>query len=185
MISHKISSITKGVALGVLALGMAGEAKAQLLAGKTNMLLWGNLTPNFGLELVTSPKTSFNGNIFYSLDKSPINCSIKGVDAQLRYWISGRPMARSFIALGAQGMRYKVKMNGEFHYGDAVGPGLVYGYALPLGKRWNLEFTAGMAFMWFREKKYAVEEQEPKDYQFHGMKVTPMGLGISCSYIFK
>ena len=33
----------------------ASNAQAQLIAGRTNALLWGNLTPNFSLELVTEP----------------------------------------------------------------------------------------------------------------------------------
>lgn len=36
--------------------------------------------------------------------------------------------------------------------GDAVGPGMVYGYVLPLGKRFNIEFSAGISLMWYREK---------------------------------
>ena len=36
----------------------ASNAQAQLIAGRTNALLWGNLTPNFSLELVTSNRTS-------------------------------------------------------------------------------------------------------------------------------
>ena len=73
------------------------HAQAQLIAGKTNALLWGNLTPNFSLELVTSDKTSVMAGAFYSLDQNPLDCSIKGAEGQVRYWVSGRPMVQSFI----------------------------------------------------------------------------------------
>ena len=63
----------------------ASNAQAQLIAGRTNALLWGNLTPNFSLELVTSNRTSVMAGAFYSLDQNPLDCSIKGAEAQVRY----------------------------------------------------------------------------------------------------
>mgnify|MGYP000688899001 CR=1 FL=1 len=53
----------------------ASNAQAQLIAGRTNALLWGNLTPNFSLELVTSNRTSVMAGAFYSLDQNPLDCS--------------------------------------------------------------------------------------------------------------
>lgn len=176
----------KWAALTALMMVMACNVQAQLLAARTNALLWGNLTPNIGLELVTSARTSVSGNVFYSLDANPMDCSTKGAEVQLRYWISGRPMVRSFVALGVQGMRYDAEWSDNRHFGDAVGPGIVYGYSLPLGKRFNIEFSAGMSIMWFRERKYPVGTTEPEgDYNFKGNKVMPMGLGVTCTYILK
>lgn len=159
---------------------VTSHAAAQLLSAKTNALFWGNMTPNLGLELVTSKRTSFVGNAYYSLDNQPIDCNIRAVDVQFRYWFSNRPMARSFIGLGVQGVHYKTKFYGTKHFGDAAGPGLVYGYALPLTKHFNVEFSAGMSVMWFREKRGNVSK-----YNASGHRLMPMGLGISCSYIFK
>lgn len=170
----------KIAAILLMACLFSSQASAQLLSFKTNALLWGNLTPNIGAELVTSERTSMAGNVYYSLDKQFIDCNIKGADAQLRYWFSNRPMARSFIALGVQGFHYRAEFDGTKHIGDAAGPGLVYGYALPLAKRFNLEFSAGMSMMWYREKKGNTTE-----YNVSGHRLMPMGVGITCSYIFK
>ena len=101
----------------------ASNAQAQLIAGRTNALLWGNLTPNFSLELVTSNRTSVMAGAFYSLDQNPLDCSIKGAEAQVRYWVSGRAMVQSFIGLGIQGigtMTY-LEPNGSF---GALGHGI-------------------------------------------------------------
>ena len=161
------------------------HAQAPLIAGKTNALLWGNLTPHFSLELVTSDKTSVMAGAFYSLDQNPLDCSIKGAEGQVRYWVSGRPMVQSFIGLGVQAMRYDAVFSDTRHFGDAAGPGLVYGYVLPLGKRFNIEFSAGISMMWYREKRYGKGMPEPGDYNTTGHKIMPMGLGVSCTYIFK
>ena len=99
--------------------------------------------------------------------------------------MSGRAMVQSFIGLGIQGMRYDATFSDTHHFGDAVGPGMVYGYVLPLGKRFNIEFSAGISLMWYREKRYEKGLPEPGDYNTTGHKVMPMGLGISCTYIFK
>ena len=61
----------------------ASNAQAQLIAGRTNALLWGNLTPNFSLELVTSNRTSVMAGAFYSLDQNPLDCSIKGSASEI------------------------------------------------------------------------------------------------------
>ena len=49
----------------------ASNAQAQLIAGRTNALLWGNLTPNFSLELVTSNRTSVMAGGFFKLSHKP------------------------------------------------------------------------------------------------------------------
>lgn len=159
---------------------ISSHAAAQLISVKTNALLWGNLTPNVGAELVTSERTSLAGNVYYSVGKQPIDCDIKGGDAQLRYWFSNRPMARSFIALGVQAFHYVANLGSVNHRGDTVGPGLVYGYDLPLTKHFNLEFSAGISMMWYREKK-----GNTLQYNTSGHRLMPMGVGITCSYIFK
>ena len=61
------------------------EASAQLMAIKTNTLLWGNLTPNLSMELVTTKKTSFEITGFYSLDNTPLNTQLKAAQMEMRY----------------------------------------------------------------------------------------------------
>lgn len=181
-----MKSILTCLALAAMLAGVGNHAQAQLIAAKTNALLWGNLTPNLSLELVTSARTSVAGTAFYSLNTTPLNCSIKGVEGQVRYWLGGRPMTQAFVALGAQGMRYTATWSGTRHHGDALGPGGVVGYVLPLNKRWNIEFSAGVSYMWYREQRH--DKDQPyteQDYNATGSKVMPMGVGVSITYIIK
>lgn len=164
----------------------ANGAYAQLAAVKTNVLLWGNLTPNLSMELVTGQRTSLEGTLFYGLDKTPADAQLKEAQAKFKYWISERPMARTFIGLSVSGMRYLVNYKGTAHHGDAAGPGLIYGYALPLGKHLNLEFSAGVGLFWYREGRYPEGTDNVKDlgYNASGMKCMPAELAVSCSYVF-
>ena len=180
------ASPAKFIALLALAWMSFLPVRAQLLAGKTNALLWANFTPNLSLELVTSEHTSLSGSLFYSPTHTTAKVGIKGADIQLRYWFSGRPLAQSFLAVGLQGMKHNVTAFSDYqHNGFSAGPGLVYGYALPLTKRFNLEFTAGMSVMWFKERKYQKGTPDPQEYNHTGKKLMPMGIGVSCVYIFK
>ena len=176
--------LRRGICLGAWVAG-CGMAHAQLAAVKTNALLWGNLTPNFSMELVTASKFSLEGTVFYGLNKNPLDVQLKGAQAEIRYWISGRPMARSFVGLSVSGMRYFVAHEGTTHRGDAAGPGLTYGYAWPLCKHFNLEFSAGVGVMWYREKKYAEGTNLNKaEYNAKGMKYVPTEVAVTCSYVF-
>lgn len=180
-----MKKLTRWGVLGGMLLAGSGAAQAQLAAVKTNALLWGNLTPNLSVELVTAPRFSLEGTVFYGLNKNPLDVQLKGAQAEIRYWISGRPMARSFVGLSVSGMRYFVAHEGTTHRGDAAGPGLTYGYAWPLCKHFNLEFSAGVGVMWYREKKYAEGTNMNKaEYNAKGMKYVPTEVAVTCSYVF-
>ena len=70
----KKKSLWSKLVMTAMLICMAHPTQAQLIAGKTNALLWGTLTPNFSLELVTSDKTSVMAGGFYSLDQNPLDC---------------------------------------------------------------------------------------------------------------
>ena len=149
--------LTRWGVLGGMLLAGSGAAQAQLAAVKTNALLWGNLTPNLSVELVTAPRFSLEGTVFYGLNKNPLDVQLKGAQAEIRYT----------------------------HRGDAAGPGLTYGYAWPLCKHFNLEFSAGVGVMWYREKKYAEGTNLNKaEYNAKGMKYVPTEVAVTCSYVF-
>ncbi len=94
-------------------------------------------------------------------------------------------MARSFIGLSVSGLRYTVVHKGKAHQGEAAGPGLTYGYAWPLSKRFNLEFSAGVGALWYREKKYPEGTYLKKEeYNANGVKCVPTEIAVSCCYLF-
>lgn len=180
------SFVFKIFVLAVMAL-QCNDAAAQLLAVKTNALLWGNLTPNLSMELVTTKKTSFEGTVFYSLDNTPFNTQLMGAQAEMRYWISGRPMNRLFVGVSLSALRYDTTLGiGNRHQGDAIAPGIVYGYALPVGNRWNIEFAAGVGYFWYNERRYNKKNDNiwAEPYNEHGGRMIPTKLCVSCAYLF-
>lgn len=176
----------KKVWVGMILLLLPCLAQAQRVAVKTNALLWGNLTPNLSVELVSSKRVSLEGNVFYSLNNTPTDCRLKGAEAEVRYWLSGRAMTQLFVGLSVTGTQYVVTTGGKMrHDGDAGGPGVVIGYDLPLGTHWNLEFAAGAGALWFREKQYEIATDNSKlPYNASGCKFMPTKLAVAVAYVF-
>lgn len=163
------------------------SAAAQLLSVKTNALLWGNLTPNLSMELVTTKKTSLEGTVFYSPNKTPFKTQLMGAQAEFRYWISGRPMNRLFVGGAITALRYDTSLGfGARHYGDAIAPGIVFGYALPIGDHWNIEFATGVGYFWYSEKRYGKDAENiyGMPYNEHGSRMIPTKLCVSFAYLF-
>ena len=182
----RFNNICLKVMCGLMLAAMGHETKAQLISAKTNALMWGNLTPNLSLELVTSGKTSVEATAFHSLKNTPMDTRLTGGQVEMRYWLSGRPTSWMFVGLSLTGLRYDTSLNSKVrHLGDAGGPGVVYGYVLPLGKHWNIEFAAGLSMIWYREKKCDKNiDILLQPYNENGRRILPSKLSVSCAYVF-
>ena len=182
----KIGIIMKGkrlVWLLMLMLGLGMTASAQRIALKTNMLYWAAMTPNIELEARMAPKVTADITLAGSLASAGgYKLNFAGVEPEVRFW-TDRPMARHFFGVAGMFVNYHMKMKEKKHYGDAVGAGLVYGYAFVLGKRWNLETSVGVGMAHFREKRF--ETDEPDKANHSGWAVVPMRVGITLAYILK
>lgn len=181
---------TRNLILKIFIFGMmvcwGNNVAAQMMAVKTNALLWGNLTPNLSMELVTSKKTSFEITGFYSLKNTPFDTQLQGTQMEMRYWASGRPMNSLFMGVSLSALKYETTFGrGSRHTGDAIAPGIVFGYALPLGKHWNVEFATGVGYFWYKERRYGQETDTwMKPYNEHGGRMLPTKLNASIAYIF-
>ena len=80
----------------------------------------------------------------------------------------------------------------HIYEGDAVGIGITMGYSMALGKRFNLEFSAGFGAVHFWHQQY-FENDNFEDYAInnpgktnaHGYKLFPAKLAVSISYIIR
>ncbi|MCF2738419.1 DUF3575 domain-containing protein [Bacteroides caecigallinarum] len=181
---------TRNILLKIFIVGLmaswVNDAAAQMMAVKTNALLWGNLTPNLSLELVTTKKTSLEITGFYSLKNTPFDTQLKGAQMEMRYWASGRPMNNLFVGISFTALGFNTTLGRGFrHSGDAIAPGIVFGYDLVLGKHWNVEFATGVGYFWYKERRYG-QNTDPwmKPYNEHGGRMLPTKLNASIAYIF-
>lgn len=185
-----------------------GLANAQKVGLKTNALYWGTATPNVGLEVALADRWTFElagGYNPWTLN-SEKNVKAKHflVTPELRYWfcesfnghfigINGNYTQFNVGGILIPELFYKVDSNGIFldnlqhsrSEGWAAGAGITYGYAWPISRRWNMEFTLGVGF-WYSE--YDRYESRPCGL-FHESNIRrvlgPTDLGISFIYLIK
>lgn len=187
-----------------------GSASAQKAAVKTNALYWATATPNLGFELALGNRWTFElegGYNPWNLD-SGNNFKMKHwlVSPEFRYWfcnsfqghfiginanytqfnIGGLPFAvpELFVNLSSDAAAMPDLQAARIQ-GWAVGAGLTYGYAFPISRRWNMEFTIGYGWWYteydqFESRKCGLFQQSVSRHA-----LGPATAGISFIYMIK
>ena len=145
-------------------------ARAQTAGMKTNLLYDATASINLGVELGLSQRLTLDvsGNLNLWTWKDNRKWKHWLVQPELRLWTCNR-FAGHFFALHALAGQFNfghipngVRMFGtdfsilsqERYEGWAFGAGLGYGYALPLGRHWNLEIEAGFGAIYSKATGY-------------------------------
>lgn len=163
------------------------DAWGQRVALKTNALEFLVLTPNLTLEARLSKKLSLQ----LGVAANPIQTSIADyrftnyrIDPELRYWFN-RPMARHFMAISTSAGGYSFQFKDRLLKFNAVAAGISYGYALVLGRHWNVEFEIGAGLATVNGLDYKQDETKPKESNLKKVVPVPIRTAISFGYIFK
>lgn len=162
---------------------------AQFLALKSNLLYDATTTPNLGVELGLNKHLSFDLSGNYNPWNSG-NRSIEHwmVQPELRYWPIER-FNQHFIGVHGYYLDYIFKdiwlpmgmERGIAYDGTGYGAGISYGYQLYLSPRWNLEFSAGFGYGYYKYDKYEVKEEMSEYlglYKTSYWGVTKVGISI-------
>lgn len=140
------------------------NARAQEVAIKTNLLYDATATVNLGVEIGIAPKWSLDlsGNLnAWNIDEDT-KWRHWLAQPEVRYWFCDR-FTRHFLGFHALAGQYNIgglKNNFKFlgtdfsqlsnkrFQGWGAGAGIAYGYAMILGKHWNLEFELGVGYIY-------------------------------------
>ena len=135
---------------------------------KTNMLYDAMAIPNIGIEIPITSKWSASANWMYawwSNDARHRFWRTYGGDVELRRWFSPRRESRSLMCghhIGVYGqiLTYDIEWGGRGYLGDrwSWAAGLSYGYSLPAGRHFNIDFTLGIGYLEGDYKKYHPED---------------------------
>ena len=138
------------------------NARAQEVAIKTNLLYDATATVNLGVEIGIAPKWSLDlsGNLnAWNIDEDT-KWRHWLAQPEVRYWFCDR-FTRHFLGFHALAGQYNIgglKNNFKFlgtdfsqlsnnrFQGWGAGAGIAYGYAMILGKHWNLELELGVGY---------------------------------------
>lgn len=175
-----------------------GNASAQKAAMKTNALYWATSTPNLALELGLADRWTLDVTGGYN----PWTLNEKK-NRKLKHWLV-MPEARYWLCEAFQGHFFglhsgyayynlsnvrlplqKKSMKDHRYQGWATGLGLSYGYSWILGKRWNLEASIGLGYVYTQYDQYECitcgEHQGKKDKHYFG----PTKAAVSIIYMLK
>lgn len=154
------------IVLSFLFVMMTGVCKAQQVAVKTNLLYLATATPNLAVEFATGAKHTLSIGGGWQPWELSDSKKLKHwlVQPEFRYWPCETFNGHFFgiHALGGQFNAYGIRLPfGIFsslednrYQGWAAGGGLTYGYQWILSRRWNLELSAGVGYVYIDYKKY-------------------------------
>ena len=191
--------VRKSLCLLILALCAAAGVRGQNVAVKTNLLYDAAANVNAGIEIGLAPRWSLDLSGNYN--RWTINehkWKHWFVQPEVRYWFCDR-FAKHFVALHAIGgdfnfgnIRNNVKFLGsDFsmlsdhrYQGRGIGAGLAYGYALPIGYHWNLEFELGVGYIYVDYDRYECQGCGRKAGSDHHNYVGPTKAAVNLVYLF-
>lgn len=196
----RINKILSTVVATVTAWLAMPAANAQDVALKTNLINDIALSPNIGVEVGLAPKWTLDMTAEMNLWKVD-GRSWKHLyfQPEARYWFCQR-FSGHFVGFHALGGIYNFgKLNLPFnmlgsnlkelkdkrYQGWAVGAGVVYGYAWPLHKHWNIEAALGIGWLYTRFDSYpcqicGTKIDRNKSHNYFG----PTKLSVAVEYIF-
>lgn len=158
---------------------------AQRVAVKTNALGWLTASPNLEAEFVLGCHVSLNMGIAANpISTNNFKTTFTHFQPEVRYWIN-RPMVSHFIGITAFMNNFNMMVKDVHHKGDAFAAGLTYGYAWVLGKHWNIEATAGVGVLRYRQFKYDKDAPKPDAVNDSKTAIAPVKLGVSFVYIIR
>ncbi|MDR3236265.1 MAG: DUF3575 domain-containing protein [Prevotellaceae bacterium] len=137
-----------------------GEPVETLLAAprrfmkvKTNLLYLAAGVSNLGIEYPIGRHFSIDVPVTFSPYTMKRDWLIRTLSIQPEFrWWTGAQMSGHFFGLHAHAAYYNLSLNDYDRYQDRDGDtplwgaGVSYGYALPICKRWHLEFTVGAGY---------------------------------------
>lgn len=171
------------VSLILAVLGL--KATAQDVALKTNLIYWGGITPNIGIEFAFSPKVTMDVSGAYNPWTFKNNKKMRFwlVQPEVRFWLCEK-FEGHFIGIHAHGAQYFGGFKDKRYDGYLAGGGVSWGYDWILSPHWNLEVTAGVGYarLWYKQSEripcIKCYENRHKDY------IGPTKLGVTFFYIF-
>lgn len=144
------------------------KATAQTVAVKTNPLYWATTSLNAAAEVRLSPKWTAELSLGYNpFDFLPDNKKLKHalVQTEGRYWLCsafaghfvGANLLYSHYNAGGVNLPFFSELKDHRFQGDLGAVGVVYGYSMPLSRRWSVEGVVGLGYGITRYRKYSCE----------------------------
>ena len=124
------------------------------MAIKSNLLYDALVIPNIGVEVGIGKGLTIGGyyqNIWLRNGAYTKWYRLEGFEAEIKYYINKvrRPFKGHHVGIYGQMLTWDFTYKGRGYLAErwAYGGGISYGYALPIGKRFNLDFEIGAGYL--------------------------------------
>lgn len=167
------------------------DKKPFYLAIETNLLFDALAIPNIGAEIGIYKGLTVGGNYqnIWLRDKAWTRWyRFEGFEAGINWYINkeNRPFKDHHIGIYGQMVTWDFTIDGRGYLAErwAYGGGISYGYVLPIGKRFNLDFEIGIGYLGGNMHEYIPEDghrvwQSYKPFHWIG----PTKLGITLQWL--
>lgn len=189
----------KGFLLLAFILGLSALARGQNVAIKTNLLYDAAANINAGIEVGLAPRWSID--VSADFNQWTINehkWKHWFVQPEARYWFCDRFMKHflGFHVIGGEFNFGNIPNNAGFlgsdfsqlsehrYQGWGAGVGIAYGYALPLGIHWNMEFELGAGYVYVNYDRFVCKDCGRKVGSGDHHYVGPTKAAINLVYLF-
>lgn len=173
-------------------LGTAQKVHSQHLGLKLNALMWAAATPSLGMEIVLGQRSSLDLSAFGHYKPYTLDSKLIAFQPEYRYWFNGRPFTREFVGVAAMVAAYDILSNNYVYDGNAISLGVTGGYSFLISRKWRLELCGGFSLLYFRQKKYYLQDNyddyfvgTPVKANSWGYKLFPAKLGVTFTYIIQ
>lgn len=192
-------NIKKILLLLVFATGVSVATGQNKVGLKTNLLYDAAANANLGIEVGLAPRWSLDVSGDYN--QWPIDghkWKHWMVQPEARYWFCDR-FVKHFLALHGIGGQYNIgnirngikflgsdfsKLTHNRYQGWGVGAGIAYGYAVPLGRHWNMEFELGVGYVYLNYDVFRCADCGKKLGSNDHHYVGPTKAAINLVYLF-
>lgn len=164
------------------------EKKPFYLAIETNLLFDALAIPNIGAEIGIYKGLTVGGNYqnIWLRDKAWTRWyRFEGFEVGINWYINkkNRPFKGHHIGIYGQMVTWDFTIDGRGYLAErwAYGGGISYGYVLPIGKRFNLDFEIGIGYLGGNMHEYIPEDGHRvwQSYEpFHWIGPTKLGITL-------
>lgn len=167
----------------------------------TNMLYDALAVPNLGVEFYLGKSWSISGNwmhAWWNNDRRHHYWRIYGGEINVRRWLGKaaalKPLTGHHLGIYLQALTYDFEWGGKAYMGGKpggtifdlshVGGGVEYGYSLPAGRRFNIDFSVGIGYIGGRVYEF---EPDSDRYLWTATKnkhwIGPTKIGVSLVWL--
>ena len=184
--------------ISVAAKGEKDAASRTLFALKTNLLYDAVSWLNFSIEVPVKEQYSllyYHQFPWWTWGKNNNEYCMRflSIGAEGRWWFKPTPLKGHFVGIYAESGKYDFEHKRDICYqGEHWSTGLSYGYAMPIGKRLNLEFSisAGYASIAYRgytpSENYEILWRDPDNVgRWHYIGPTKAQVSLVFPFVMK